>query len=180
MSTDRYVALLRAINVGGHVVKMDQLRTLFEALAFRNVRTFIASGNVVFDAPPRRATDLEGSIEAHLKKALGYEVTTFLRSAAELVNVVDRAPFSDQDLTDASIYVLFLKDRISPAGRTALRSLRTDLDDFDASGREVFWLRRQVKARAGEPPPPLERVLKSPATSRNMTTVRKLAAKFCR
>ena len=46
----KYVALLRAINVGGHTVKMDHLRSLFEAIGFSNVETFIASGNVIFDS----------------------------------------------------------------------------------------------------------------------------------
>jgi uncharacterized protein (DUF1697 family) len=174
------VALLRAINVGGHVVKMDQLRKLFEALAFTNVETFIASGNVVFDAPRGAAAGLERSIEAHLKKALGYEVTTFLRSSEEILSIVDRPPFADQDLSGAAIYVLFLKERVTTSGTKALRAMRSDLDDFDASGREVYWLRRKYKERAGEPPPPFERVLSSPATSRNITTVRRLADRFCR
>jgi hypothetical protein len=57
--------------------------------------------------------------------------------------------------------------------------MRTELDDFATSDREVYWLRRNVKERIGEPPPPIERALSGPATSRNITTVRKIAAKFC-
>ena len=59
MSATRYVAFLRAINVGGHVVKMDRLRNLFEALGFSGVRTFIASGNVLFDSAARNTGALE-------------------------------------------------------------------------------------------------------------------------
>ena len=178
--TARYVALLRAINVGGHVVKMDQLRKLFEELSFANVQTFIASGNVVFEASAGRADAIETAIEGHLQKALGYEVRTFLRSPEEIMGVVARPPFAGHDLDGASIYVLFLKEEVSPAMRKALRALRTELDDFDAYGREAYWLRRKVKERTGEPPPPIERVLRGPATSRNITTVQRLAAKFCR
>ena len=175
----RHIAFLRAINVGGHVVKMDQLRTLFEQLAFADVQTFIASGNVVFGASRRTPDRLEQMIEGHLKKTLGYEVTTFLRSPAEILDVVKRFPFGDRDDADAQTYVLFLKREALPAERKALRGLTTPLDEFETGSREVYWLRKQAKARAGEPPPPIERVLKIAATSRNITTVRKIAAKFC-
>jgi uncharacterized protein (DUF1697 family) len=175
----RHIAFLRAINVGGHVVKMDQLRALFEQLSFADVQTFIASGNVVFDAPRRAQDTLEQAIETHLKKALGYEVATFIRSPAEIVDVVRRFPFRDRDIADAQTYVLFLKREASPAERKALRGLTTPLDEFETGRREVYWLRKQAKERAGEPPPPIERVLKIAATSRNITTVRKIAAKFC-
>ncbi len=55
----KYVALLRAINVGGHTVKMDHLRRLFEALGFTNVETFIASGNVIFDSTSKSTKAFE-------------------------------------------------------------------------------------------------------------------------
>jgi len=75
------VAFLRAINVGGRVVKMHRLRTLFVDEGFANVETFIASGNVVFDLPPaKKAPALERTIEAMLRNALGYEVSTFVRT----------------------------------------------------------------------------------------------------
>src|SRR5215211_2292119 len=83
----KYIAFLRAINVGGHTVKMDYLRTLFEDLGLMNVETFIASGNVIFDSPARRPKALEQKIETFLKEKFGYAVATFIRSAAELAVV---------------------------------------------------------------------------------------------
>ncbi len=68
----KYVAFLRAINVGGHTVKMDYLRGLFEAIGSRNVETFIASGNVIFDSKSKNAPALERRIEKHLEETLGY------------------------------------------------------------------------------------------------------------
>jgi len=55
----KYIAFLRAINVGGHTVKMDHLRSLFEALGFSNVETFIASGNVIFESKSKSTRALE-------------------------------------------------------------------------------------------------------------------------
>ena len=76
----KYIAFLRSINVGGHTVKMDHLSKLFKALGFSSVETFIASGNVIFETTAKGTTILEKKIKEHLKKSLGYEVDTFLRT----------------------------------------------------------------------------------------------------
>ena len=83
----RYIAFLRAINVGGHTVKMDRLREIFESLGFANVETFIASGNVVFETTALDTAALETRIAAALQAALGYEVATFIRTEAELARI---------------------------------------------------------------------------------------------
>ena len=92
----KYVAFLRAINVGGHVVKMDELRELFSGLKFSNVETFIASGNVIFDTKSAPDQKLEQKIEKHLEKALGYEVGTFVRSIEEIQAISVYQPFSSR------------------------------------------------------------------------------------
>ena len=94
----RYIAFLRAINVGGHNVKMAQLRTLFEELEYTNVETFIASGNVIFDTPASNVQQIEQQIERHLQPALGYPVATFIRSDAELAAVASYQPFTPVEL----------------------------------------------------------------------------------
>src|SRR5690348_3357996 len=106
---NRYIAFLRAINVGGHTVKMDALRAHIQALGLQNVETFIASGNVIFESPEQDAQALEKRIEAHLKQALGYEVATFLRTPAELAAVAAYLPFAKRELAleSNSLYVAF-------------------------------------------------------------------------
>ena len=89
----RYIAFLRAINVGGRTVKMDELRTLFAAMGFAGVETFIASGNVIFAADHSDAAALQQRIEGELNQALGYAVATFLRTDAEVAAVARYAPF---------------------------------------------------------------------------------------
>src|SRR6188472_1508109 len=100
MSSTRYVAFLRAINVGGHIVKMDHLRTLCEAIPLANVSTFIASGNVLFESKKPRA-QVEAAIEKKLKAALGYDVATMVRSGADLAAIVERVKKEglDRDVT---------------------------------------------------------------------------------
>src|ERR1041384_635928 len=104
----RVIAFLRAINVGGHTVSMERLRREFEAVGLKDVETFIASGNVIFTT---RATDLaalEKKIEALRHASLGYEVTTFLRTAAEVAAVAAYQPFTPADIkAGAAVYVGF-------------------------------------------------------------------------
>jgi uncharacterized protein (DUF1697 family) len=174
----RYVAFLRAINVGGHVVKMEDLRRLFEAIGFASVETFIQSGNVIFDSPARQAAPLESKIEKQLQQALGYEVITFVRSLPELAEIAQYDPFNGAErAAGATLYVAFLRATLKPEAQRQLLALRTENFDFQAHQREVYWLRRKQK----EPVVSgafLEKALGVPATVRNSTTVRKIIAKY--
>ena len=175
----RYVAFLRAINVGGHVVKMDALRSHFEALRFGNVETFIASGNVIFDAPARDAASLEQEIEQHLEAKLGYEVATFLRTPRELAAIVAQQPFgADASGAVHTLSVGFVKQPPASGAHAKLQSHASDVDAFRIVGREVFWLCRVRTSDSKFTGARLEKLLAAPATFRNVTTVRKLAAKY--
>jgi uncharacterized protein (DUF1697 family) len=117
--TARYIAFLRAINVGGHVVKMDRLRKLFEGEGFTNIETFIASGNVVFDGAgrPGKIDALERAIEGMLKAALGHDVATFVRPA-ELRALAAHDAFSPAASRSATAFtVAFLAGRSMRKGR---------------------------------------------------------------
>lgn len=179
-SNNRYIAFLRAINVGGHTVKMDQLRELFEALDLANVATFIASGNVIFESPTTDTQQLERTIEQHLKQALGYAVATFIRTPAEIAAVANYAPFSAADHAAEGhwLYVGFLADRPGVAARDKLLAYRTDINDFHVHEREAYWLCRTRSSESNFTGAALEKALGMPATMRNITTVKKLAAKY--
>ena len=174
----RYVALLRAINVGGHVVKMDRLRALFEELGCTDVETVIASGNVLFSSSARNAPALEGKIERHLASALGYEVTTFVRTPGEMQAVVAFDPFPGLVEEGHTLSVAFLKQHPGEQVAERLHGMRTDYDELRVHGRELYWLARGRMSDSTIWRTPMEKVLAGPATSRNVTTVRKLAAKL--
>ena len=174
----RHVAFLRAINVGGHTVKMSDLRALFEALGLRHVETFIASGNVLFDSAARDARALEERIERHLKDSLGYAVATFLRTPAEVAAAAAYRPFGDDAVGDGqALMVGFLKAPPSPETARRVAALRTETDDFHLHGRELYWLARSGVGASSVGGALLEKTLGAPATFRNATTVRKLALK---
>lgn len=176
----RYVAFLRAINVGGHVVKMTELRKLFESLGLAGIETFIASGNVVFESAAKPDRVFEQKIEAHLKKHLGYGVDTFVRSLPELKAIADYRPFSaaDFDLDRSTLYVGFLATRPSPSAARTVNSLRTSNEAFHVHGREFYWISTVGIGQSAFTGATLEKTLATPATLRNINTVRRLVAKY--
>lgn len=174
----KYVALLRAINVGGHTVKMDRLRQLFEELGLKNAETFIASGNVIFDSPSRSPEALERRIERHLHKALGYEVATFIRSPADLAAIAEHEAFPPSEVENCSLYIGFAGSAPADAARDKLIGSRTSIDEFHVNAREIYWLRRKSFSESEFSGAKLEKTIGMPVTIRNVTTVRKLASRF--
>lgn len=176
----RYLALLRAINVGGHTVKMEHLRQLFASLGYTNVETFIASGNVIFEAPTRNTRDIEKQIEGHLRESLGYAVATFIRTPCELAAIARYQPFPAPVLEEVSnaLYIAFLPTPPSDEAQRTLMASRTRTDDFHIHGREMYWLCRTRISDSVFSGARLEKLLGMPVTMRNVTTVRKLAARY--
>ena len=175
----RFIAFLRAINVGGHTVKMDDLRRLFESLGFSGVETFIASGNVVFETTTKDATALEKRIEHELREALGYEVATFIRTDAELAEIANYRPFRPSELEAAvALNIAFLAGRLDDKSKNKLMALKTDIDDFHIHGREIYWLCRKKQSESTFSNAVLEKTLGRPSTLRGTNTVQKIAAKY--
>ena len=175
----RYVAFLRAINVGGHTVKMDVLRGLFRDLGFANVETFIASGNVIFETKVSASSPLERKIETHLETALGYGVATFVRTVDELRAVRAHQPFALKALESAhALNIGFCKESLSPAAVAAVMALKTGIDDFHIHGRELYWLCRKKQSESAFSNKQFERAIQGVATLRGASTVAKLAAKY--
>ncbi len=175
----RYVAFLRAINVGGHVVKMERLRETFESLGLAKVETFIASGNVIFESP-KKPLALEKAIERKLHRSLGHPVATFLRTDRELLTIADHQPFPGVEFSPAGdvLYVGFLAHAPAADSAAKLMTFRTEIDDFHVHDREFYWLRRRANGERLFSSARLEKIIGMPATLRNMTTVNRLIAKL--
>lgn len=181
MSSPRRIAFLRAINVGGHTVTMEELRRLFEALGFKGVETFIASGNVIFESPAKDTAALQKRIEAHLRQSLGYEVKTFIRAETEIAAVARYQPFSAAQLrAAAALNVAFVDAPLKAAARRSLMAMKTANDDFHVHGREAYWLCRKKQSESRFFKVGFEKVLGVPATVRGMNTITRLAARYAR
>lgn len=177
--TTRYVAFLRAINVGGRIVKMDRLRDLFASMGFGGIETFIASGNVIFESG-LDAKSLEKRISDSLRKALGYEVGTMLRTTSEVVRVAGYRPFPDSEVSKpgTSLHVGFMARAFTPKSRTTAMSFLPPGDEFHLQKSELYWLTRTGVGKSEFSLARLEKALGYIGTFRNVTTVRKLAEKY--
>jgi len=175
----RFIAFLRAINVGGHTVTMADLQRHFTALDLEEVETFIASGNVVFRSSARNAGALERRIEDHLRAVLGYEVKTFLRTEAELAAIARYQPFTaTQRRAAAALNVGFLSGPLGASARKALMGLKTAIDDFHLHGRELYWICRKTQSKSTFTNVQFERLVQVRTTFRGVNTIARLAAKY--
>jgi len=173
-----HVAFLRAINVGGRaVVKMADLQAAFARAGCRQVRTFIASGNVLFDAPARLPATLRTRITAELVAVFGKEPGVCYRTVAQLDALIDSAPFGTRvSDTSLKLYVAFM-DRL-PAKVPALPTIvEKELVEIVAiHGADMLIVsRRKPNGMYGFPNACVED-LGVRATTRNWNTVTKLAA----
>ena len=165
--------------MGGHTVKMDLLRQLFEKAGFSSVETFIASGNLTFVSKSTEAKVLENKIEKLLREALGYEAATFIRTESELAEISKYRPFSQAAMDKAAaLNVAFLKDPLDGQSKQKLMTLRTDIDDFHVHGREMYWSCQKHQSDSTFSNGLLEKTLGIQSTLRGINTIRKIAAKY--
>lgn len=166
--------------MGGHNVKMERLRVLFAELGFSKIATLIASGNVIFEASEENAGVLEDQIAGHLRRALGYDVATFVRSPSELTAVVDyhSFPVAELDASGFTLSIAFLREPPDADAQRRLLAFRSTVNDFSVHGREIYWLCRTRTTDSGFSGALLEKAVGMPATLRNATTVRRIAARL--
>jgi uncharacterized protein (DUF1697 family) len=124
------------VNLGKRTAPSAQLIQTVAKLGYSDVWTYINSGNVVFDASGSRVA-LEQKLGAAFEKALGFECTTFVRTAPELRKVVATSPF--KVASGDTHLVTFLKDAPAAAKRKALEALSNDFDTLVVNGRDVHW-----------------------------------------
>ena len=156
---------------------MQSLRRVFESLGLSRVTTFIASGNVVFEATTKNTKALEPKIKKALHDALGHEVRTFIRGEAELIKIANYRPFSQSKLdTNWHCNIIFLADNLTPALKRNVKALRTNTDAFAVRGREIYWVRRRRQNRALFSTEPLGKILGRAFTIRGADTIKRIAS----
>ncbi|MBV8253721.1 MAG: DUF1697 domain-containing protein [Chitinophaga sp.] len=173
---ETYVALLRGINVSGkNIIKMEDLRQIFERMQFSNVQTYIQSGNVIFSAKSTAESALLQKIEKGLEKELGYSVPVMLRTPSSLATVVSQHPFGNVSPEETrKLYVTFLHDTPSEAMQQSMLQLQSDQEKFHFIGRELYIAVEKSMLKPLFTNVLLEKKLKMAATTRNWATVNKL------
>jgi uncharacterized protein (DUF1697 family) len=152
-----------------------ELCAIFEGLGLEEVASFRTSGNMVFDAP----RDMSTQIEEALEDALGYDVGVFLRTGAELAEIVAYEPFkpAQVEASKGKLQVSMLSKKPTAATRKKVLALATDEDLLAFGKRELYWLPSGGTLESSLDRKAMDAVL-GPTTMRTKGTVEQLAAKF--
>jgi uncharacterized protein (DUF1697 family) len=175
----RFVAFLRGINLGKRRLPMSRLVEIFEQIGHTEVKTFIASGNVLFRSPSKNAAALEKAASQQLENALGYEVDVFIRTVDAIVEIAQTKHFPHEERDGVTLHVGFVHKPFSPEIRKNLESIRTPIDEFKVAEREFYWLCRTRSSESVVWTLPEVKALRLPtSTLRNIKTIRKLATQY--
>ncbi len=170
-----HVALLRSINVGGrNKLPMKDLAAIFTEAGCRDVKTYIQSGNVVFEAEDSLARRLPKSISTAILERFGYHVPVVMRTAEALVEVVEGNPFLEPDIDIKKLHVAFLADRPTEERVSALDTERSSPDELALHGREIYLRLPNGVARTKLTNKYFDSKLATTSTVRNWKTVLKL------
>ncbi len=175
----KYVAFLRAINVGGHnKIKMDELKSLFISLGYKNVQTVIQSGNVIFETPEKSIKSITDKIEKKLKEFMKKEISVFVRKSSELEKIVTGNPFGKTKADDKiKTYVFFLYEEPPVKIEIPFKSAAGDVNVFKKIGSQVFIIVKKIPGKASSPNDLIEKTFGVPATARNWNVVCKIVDK---
>jgi uncharacterized protein (DUF1697 family) len=171
MST--YISMIRGINVGGaKKVLMKDLAALYEACGFTNIRTYVQSGNVVFDSTEKKPAAISKTIEAGIEKKYKFHADAVVRTPQDFENVILGNPFSKKSGVDTRrLYVTFLSDAPDAQGLQNVAGAASGADQFEIGGREIFLFCPDGYGTTKLSNNFFESKLKRVATTRNWNTV---------
>ncbi|KAB2441247.1 DUF1697 domain-containing protein [Bacillus luti] len=170
-----YIALLRGINVGGHKgIKMADLKKVFESIGLKQVKTYIQSGNIVFESE-EDIDFLKGRIQSEIKNVFDFDVPVMLRTYDEFINIIKKCPYEAHSLLEGeSIHVAFLANELSEKEQDQLLMQKNETEDCHIH-EKVVYLFFKNSIRNSKLMNQLQK-LHTPATVRNWRTVNKLKA----
>ena len=174
---ETYIALLRGINIGGHkMVSMPRLEEIFKEMEFKNVRTYIQSGNVIFEYRKTDQKNLAMKIETSILKSLGFDVSVIIRNRGEILHVLENNPFLTKRNEDINrLFVTFLNEEPKPDDIKKVQEGDFDSDEFIVSGKEIYGFCPDGYGRTKLNTNFFEKKFKTTATARNWKTVQKLS-----
>jgi len=170
------ISLLRGINVSGQkLIKMADLKGLYEGLGFANVRTYLQSGNVVFDSLDKDASELTARIEARIEQVYGYLVTVFIRRPGDFQRILENSPFADRPGAQPNrLLVTFLLRRPLESKLNDLSIPPGTSDELLIGEGEIYLFCPDGYGKSKLSNNYIERKLGVPATTRNWKTVNAL------
>jgi len=173
-----YVAFLRGINVSGQkLIKMEDLRKSLTEAYFSNVKTYIQSGNIIFDAIDEDSRQLILKIEHVIENTFGFHTDVILREISEIETLINStAHFFDDSETSKKIYITFLKEEHSLPIDIPFFSKNKDVEIIYQNGKDLISVSSIYKGNYGFPNSFIEKTTGIPATTRNPNTLQKILA----
>jgi len=173
-----YVSMLRAVNVGGtSVLKMDALRALYESMGFKDVRTLLASGNVVFRSGLKDRGQLVKRIMQEIDRKLSLHVEVIVRSLAEVDSIIERGPVLSPDADMAKLHVMFLAEMPEAGAQAKLAKWHKESklpEMLEMRGPEIYLYYPNGVGRSKLSGAVMENKLGVSGTARNWNTLIKL------
>jgi len=172
----RYAALLRGINVTGkNMIKMETLRATFESLGFKNIKSYINSGNIAFDTAKTSDAKLAAKIHDAIQQEFGFNISVMVRTIAEIKEIVAWDPFKGQFESHKDVQVFFLNDQLTDEQQAFLLEQGNENEIFAISGRHIACLLKIHITDSAVGKGFIDKKLKIPATGRNWRTVTMIA-----
>jgi len=167
------ISMLRGVNVGGHKrISMEQLKACYESLGFNGARTYVQSGNVVFEHETSDPSDIVDRIQGAIKRNLGLDVRVIIRTREEMLSVIKNSPFKGLD--QSKVHVTFLSEKPSSFPLKEIDAVKGGAERFSVSGREVYLFCPNGYGKTKLSNQFLEKKTKVYATTRNWRTVNAL------
>ncbi len=171
-----YIAMLRGINVSGHkTIKMEDLRSLCSDLGFRNVETYVQSGNIVFQTSIENSAALTKCIGEAILHSFGFDAPVIVRTSKEMRNVIANNPFlKEKDIDSSKLHVTFLSETAQKSSLKKLETLSTGPDRFYAALQEIYLYCPGGYGKTKLSNSAIEKALSVRATTRNWKTTNTL------
>jgi uncharacterized protein (DUF1697 family) len=173
-----FISILRGINVSGQKkILMADLKTLYESLGFRDVITYIQSGNVIFKSGGKGTDEeLAKKVEKAIKKKYGFEVPVIIRSNEEIRKIISDSPFRKEKIPEIKkLHVVFLSEIPDKVHIEGISKMDFSPDRFHVTGKNIFLHIPDSYAETKLSNTFFEKKLKVTATTRNWNTVLKLS-----
>ncbi len=157
------------------MIKMAELSEMFESLGFKNVKTYINSGNLAFDSNRTTGKRLAAKIEKEIEEAFGKTVAVMVREQKDIDRILGNNPFAEEFVSHKEMHVLFMREEMPGQKAQQLLEVQTEDERFAVAGREIYCYVRPGVAESVLGKGFIEKKLKVQTTARNWRTVQKLA-----
>jgi len=171
-----YVAMLRGINVSGHkTIKMEDLRTLCSGLGFRNLESYVQSGNIAFQTAIGNPATLSKRIGETILESFGFDAPVIVRTSRQMKNTVVNNPFlKRKDVDSSKLHVTFLSETVQEESLKHLETISTGQDQFCTAPQEIYLYCPGGYGRTKLSNNAIEKALSVRATTRNWRTTKTL------